>query len=365
MTSIRTVIGLGTILVAIVSIGLLISIGWHALENPGSLAMELISSADSAADSSDRTPRTFVVREGETTAEIASRLESAGLVSHGMLFRLLAEGEGLASDLAAGEYELYPAMRPSEILAIFSAGRTRPGPMVTIPEGWRSEEIAERLASRGIAPAGRFLEVVRRGRSDLPALSSRPAGASLEGYLFPDTYSYDPRTDAESMAERMVRQFDQRFTAEMWERSAALGMSVHQVVTLASIIEREAVLPDERQLMAGVFYNRLREGIPLQTDPTVQFAVATADPESQKRYGWWKSSLTPQDLAVDSPYNTYGHPGLPPGPICSPGLASLRAAVEPAVTDYLYFVARPDGSHAFARTLQEHNENVSRYRSNE
>jgi len=159
----------------------------------------------------------------------------------------------------------------------------------------------------------------------------------------------------------MVEQFERRFTPEMREKAQRLGMSIHQVVTLASIIEREAVIPSERPLMAGVFYNRLKDGMSLDADPTVQYALASASPESRKKYGWWKTSLTAEDLQIDSPYNSYRNPGLPPGPICNPGLASLEAALEPAATEDLYFVARPDGSHAFARTLEEHNENVARY----
>ncbi|MGI5837550.1 MAG: endolytic transglycosylase MltG, partial [Chloroflexota bacterium] len=141
-----------------------------------------------------------------------------------------------------------------------------------------------------------------------------------------------------------------------------MGMTVHEIVTLASIIEREAVVPSERPMMAGVFYNRLELGMFIQSDPTVQYALTLVQPESIDKYGWWKKELTVEDLAVDSPYNTYRYRGLPPNPICNPGLASLRAAVDPEETDYVYFVAKPDGSHAFARTLEEHNENVAKYR---
>ena len=144
--------------------------------------------------------------------------------------------------------------------------------------------------------------------------------------------------------------------------AASRGLSIHEVVTMASIIEREAVVPEERPLMAGVFYNRLEKGMMLQTDPTVQYAVASAANEDPPEGGWWKIALTSRDLDIDSPYNTYRHPGLPPGPICNPGVASLQAALEPATTDYLYFVAKPDGSHAFSVTLEEHNQNVALYR---
>jgi UPF0755 protein len=234
--------------------------------------------------------------------------------------------------------------------------------LITIPEGWRAEQIADRVSARGVGTLEAFMALVREGKSDSIFLSSRPAGASLEGYLFPDSYRTDAKTTPESIEKRMVAQFEAKFTLDMKAEAAARGMSINQIVTLASIIEREAVVPSERPIMAGVFYNRLDDGMKLDTDPTVQYAVANADPVSRQKYGWWKTDLTLDDLAIDSPYNTYKYPGLPPGPICNPGLASLQAAVDPAPSDFLYFVAKPDGSHAFAKTLGEHNANVAQYR---
>jgi len=362
MISIKGVLMLAGVVVAVVVLVLMALLALQVAQNPGPAARDLVSRIDEAAKPGDSSTRDFTVREGEAATEIADRLEAAGLIKSALAFRLLAEVEGHTSDLAAGEYGLSPGMRPSEILTILVEGRTKPPPMVTIPEGWRAEEIADRLASRGIGTAEQFMSVVRQGHSSDPALMSRPPGASLEGYLFPDSYSFDSKTTMEVMADRMVAQFDARFSQEMREKAAALGMSVHQAVTLASIIEREAVLPSERPLMAGVFYNRLKEGMLLQSDPTVQYALASTDAASQRQYGWWKKELTEQDLRIDSPYNSYRYPGLPPGPICNPGIASLMAAVNPTPTDYLYFVARPDGSHAFAKTLEEHNQNVARYR---
>ncbi len=352
-------------LIAVAVAGVLFAMGivaaWEAVQKPDVLLNEVVSRFDNPVRPGDSTPRSFAVRKGESAAQISERLQSEGLIGDARMFRWMADLEGRAGDLAAGEYELYPGMKPSEILAVLAGGKTKPSEMVTIPEGWRSEEIAARVASRGVGSADQFVAVVRKGQSALSVLSSRPDGASLEGYLFPDSYAIDSKTTPESLANRMLEQFDARFTTEMREKAAQQGMTIHQVVTLASVIEREAVKPEERPLMAGVFYNRLKEGMLLQTDPTVQFAVATGSPDSLKRYGWWKQELTAEDLAIDSPYNTYRYAGLPPGPICNPGLASLRAAVEPEATDYLYFVAKLDGSHAFATTLEEHNANVARY----
>lgn len=358
----RGILGLIVVLLAVVGFALLATAGREAIQNPGSLVYDLLSRFDSPANPADSSQRSFVVRKGETASEISDRLQAHGFIGDARVFRWMAELEGVAGDLEVGEYELSSSMRPSEILAVLAEGKTKPVPLVTIPEGWRAEEIAERLAARGIGTADQFMAVVRKGQSSAPALASRPAGASLEGYLFPESYSLDPKSSPASVAQRMVEQFEARFTPEMREKAAGLGMTIHQVVTLASVIEREAVIPSERPLMAGVFYNRLREGMPLQADPTVQYALTLIHSESQRQFGWWKTALTEEDLEVDSPYNSYRYPGLPPGPVCNPSLASLQAAVEPAATDYLYFVARPDGSHAFAETLEEHNANVALYR---
>ncbi len=363
MFSRRGIVGLAAAVVAAIALGVLAVGAWNAAQDPRGIALEAVNRfVDSPANPADSSKRTFQVQEGETTAHIADRLQSDGLIRDSRSFRWMADLKGVAADLAAGEYELSPSMKPSEILAILASGKTKSNPLVTIPEGWRAEEIAERLASRGIGTTDQFMAIVRDGSSNSPALASRPAGASLEGYLFPESYAVDSKTTPRSMADRMVAEFDQRFTPEMRQQAAALGMTINQIVILASVIEREAVIPSERPLMAGVFYNRLRAGMPLQSDPTVQYAVATADPQSHVKYGWWKRDLTEQDLQIDSPYNTYKHLGLPAGPICNPGLASLNAALHPTKTDYYYFMAKPDGSHAFAKTLAEHNANVLKYR---
>lgn len=362
MAGIRGILGLLLVLVAVVGVALLVTDGWRGLGSPQTLAREILANFDTPANQGDSSPRTFVVREGETAGEISNRLEASGFLRQALVFRLMAEVEGVTGDLAAGEYELSPSMRPSQILQVLVNAETKLPPLLTIPEGWRSEEIADRLAARGLGTAEEFMKLVHEGRSDSPALASRPPGASLEGYLFPESYRVDSKSTVESIVQRMVEQFEERFTPEMRQKAAEQGMTIHQIVTLASIIEREAVIPAERPLMAGVFYNRLREGMLLQTDPTVQYAIATEQPGSRELYGWWKTTLTAEDLEIDSPYNSYKYAGLPPGPICNPGIASLMAALEPTPTDYLYFVARPDGSHAFARTLEEHNANVALYR---
>src|SRR6185295_7487598 len=180
-----------------------------------------------------------------------------------------------------------------------------------------------------------------------------PAAQDLEGYLFPETYSLPRRTDAPTLVRLMVAAFNRAFTPELRAAAAARNRSVRQAVTLASIVEKETARADERPTVAAVYGNRLRIGMALQCDPTVIYAL--------QRAGAYTGNLRHDDLSFDSPYNTYRYPGLPPGPIASPGRASLEAAVHPAAADYLYFVSRNDGSHEFARTLEEHNRNVQKW----
>ncbi|HEX2923189.1 MAG TPA: endolytic transglycosylase MltG [Chloroflexota bacterium] len=361
MTSIKGIVAVVAVVAIVAAAAVVVMEGSRALESSGPILETLLSQFDTPANPSDRAVRSFVVKQGDTASQISERLQSQGLISDGRVFRWMADAEGVAGDLAAGEYELSPSMKPSEMLGLLAKGKTKSSPLVTIPEGWRSEQVAERMADRGVGTQSQFMSIVRTGSSQSPALSSRPAGSSLEGYLFPDSYQVNSKTTPDDMVDRMVKQFEARLTQEMRAKIEARGLTIHQVVTMASLVEREAVVSSERPLVAGVFYNRLAEDMPLQTDPTVQYALASTQPDSQKRFGWWKTTLTEDDLAIDSPYNTYLHRGLPPGPICNPGLASLQAAVDPAQTDYLYFVAKQDGSHAFAKTLDEHNENVYRY----
>ena len=318
------IVGIVVILLVAVGVVLAVTQGVEIVRDPKAAVQTLISGSDDAANPGDATKRIFTVRSGEPAASIGERLQAAGLIKNALGFRLMAEKMGVAGDLAAGDYELSPSMKPSEILNILAAGKTKPGPLITIPEGWRAEQIAERVSANGIGTTEEFMGLVQAGNSDLPLLKSRPAGASLEGYLFPDSYRTDAKTTSEDLEKRMVAEFGTKFTPDMAKKAAAQGMTIHRIVTLASIIEREAVVPSERPLMAGVFYNRLKDGMKLDTDPTVQYAVASADPASVKQYGWWKTDLTAQDLTIDSPYNTYKYPGLPPGPICDPASHRCR-----------------------------------------
>jgi UPF0755 protein len=304
-------------------------------------------------------PVRFAVRSGESGAVIAANLQAAGLIDSALRFQIVGRFHGGMDELRAGEYSLRATMRPSEIIEVMRGG-VGTG-WVTIPEGWRMADIADSLDSRGIASRDAFLSATA-GDFDADFLRERPPGSTIEGYLFPDTYQVLPGATPRQVVQLMLNAFGERFTPELRSQSAKFELSTHQVVTLASIVEREAVAADERPLIAGVFLQRLKKGLKLQADPTVQFALAGVNPPYRSQ-GYWKATLSSADVTIGSPYNTYVVHGLPPGPIGSPGLAAIRAVLDAPPTEYLYFVARPDGRHAFARTYKEHEENVARYTS--
>lgn len=320
--------------------------------------------------SDDETPVTFTVFLGETATQISKRLEDEGLIRDANLFRALLRIRGLDTQLEAGDYQLRRNMSMAEIMAALQEGRPSTF-VVTIPEGWRAEQIADLLAEKGGIDPQAFLRIVRTGAGFDPStdtgrrfsfLSDRPEGVtSLEGYLFPDTYEFAVDATPSDVIDRMLTTFGERFSPEMRRKAQDHGLTIYQAVTLASIVEREAQVHEERATIAGVFHNRLNAGMYLNADPTVQYALGYQEGAGQ----WWKRPLLLEDLEIDSPYNTYTHVGLPPGPICNPGLAVLQAVVEPAETDYYYFVANDvagDGSHVFAKTLEEHNANIEQYR---
>jgi len=314
--------------------------------------------------SDDQTRQTFVVSPGQSAVDIGSELSARGLIRSPLVFRLLVEARGVGNQIESGEYHLSPAMSTNEMISVLSHGASRSGVTLTIPEGWRAEQTAQKLEALGLSSAADFLALVHNpGGLELP--DSIPAGQSIEGYLFPDTYDIAKDADARKLAQMMVRQFDRKLNPQLRQRAAGNGLFVHQVVTLASIVEREAARPAEQPIIASVYLNRLNNNMPLQADPTIQFAVATADPARALEIGFWKRELTRDDLQVSSAYNTYLIHGLPPGPICSPGLDAVEAVLNPSQTDYYYFVARGDGSHAFARTEAEHRANVERHQASQ
>lgn len=311
----------------------------------------------------DRTPVLFTIEPGESVTSVARRLETAGLITDAELFRRYLRYHRLDVGMQAGQFRLAPSMTMMEIALRLQRGQV-PGVLVTVPEGWRAGQIADALERSGVMNSQAFLREVEAGAAaaaalgDYPFLADLPTGASLEGYLFPDTYELPEHATPEEVLRRMLDNFDQKVTPLLASTPHPDGLNTHQVLTLASIVEREAVIPEERPLIAGVYLNRLRRGMRLEADPTVQYAIGYQPATGQ----WWKTPISLEEYAaVDSPYNTYLYPGLPPGPICNPGLDSIRAVLQPQESEFLYFVARGDGTHVFARTFEEHARNVRRY----
>ncbi len=296
------------------------------------------------------TPEVFVqVPPGTTARDIGRRLVQAGVVADPTTFRAAVWLSGEGPNLRAGEYRFTDAMTPLEVVGKVARGEVYTIP-ITFPEGLTIPKMAEVFEARGLGPAAAFADAARD--ASLVAAFD-PDAPDLEGYLFPETYQVPRDVAAPVLVRAMVRRFEQVLTPALRAAAAARGLSVRQLVTLASLVERETARADERAIVAAVYANRLARGMPLQCDPTVIYAL--------ERAGAYTGNLRRVDLDLDSPYNTYRVAGLPPGPIAAPGQASLEAAAHPADVDYLYFVSRNDGSHAFARTLAEHNRNVQRY----
>jgi UPF0755 protein len=324
------------------------------------LSAYLQSHADeiSAPASDNPAPITFVVDMGETAASIAGRLQDIGLISDATLFRRFLQYNGLDASLEAGEYQLRRNMNMREIAEALQHSRMQEV-AITIPEGWRAEQISDLLTADNIMDGSVFLAAVRQGVAiDHPLLADRPAGVGYEGYLFPETYRLPAQATSEDLLTRMLDTMESRLPIDWQSMASAQGLSFYEVLTVASIVEREAVVPDERPIIASVYLNRLQKGMYLEADPTVQYAMGY-QPESGQ---WWKTPVTLEEYEnVNSPYNTYLYPGLPPGPICNPGISSILAVLQPTPTNYLFFLGRGDGSHIFSETFEEHERNVQLY----
>jgi UPF0755 protein len=277
---------------------------------------------------------------------IAARLVAAGVVRDETTFRIALWMSGRARELKAGEYRFSDAQSAIAVVETIVAGRIFTQP-VTFREGLTIAEMAEVYAQREL---GRREEFIAAAADASLIRDLDPVAVDLEGYLFPDTYPVPRHTPAPALIAQMVRGFRAAVPEALIQDAAKQGLTVRQVVTLAALVEKETAEDAERPLVAAVYRNRLRIGMPLQADPTVIFALQKA--------GRWSGNLTRDDLALDSPYNTYRYGGLPPGPIAAPGRRALEAVVRPAAADFLYFVSRNDGTHAFATTLREHNRNV-------
>jgi UPF0755 protein len=293
-------------------------------------------------------PQVLVVEPGDSVRAIGQRLQSLGLVSHPELFRALVIARGDAGRLRAGEYALEGRLSLEQIVDKLVRGEVVRRTL-TVPEGSSIEDIVRLAVAEGLDGAA-----VRAAASDPKSIHDLdPEAGNLEGYLFPDTYEITRQPGAAGvLVRRMLQRFREVMGPQLPEVSAS-NLSLREVVTLASLVEEETALADERPRIAAVFHNRLRLGMPLQTDPTVIYALRLA--------GRYDGNIRKADLDIDSPYNTYRNSGLPPGPIASPGRAALAAALEPAPVKYLYFVSRNDGSHHFSQTLAEHTQAVNYY----
>ena len=281
------------------------------------------------------------IAPGMTARQVGEHLEREGLIRSSLYFRILARVKRFDRQIHAGEHWVGGSESTLTILGQLLSGGvcvTR----VTVPEGLTLRQMGDVIAETMTFTADEFYAATTD--SAVVERYGWTGASTLEGFLFPDTYHFDARTGVDGVIGTMARRFGDMFTPEMQARADSLGMTVREVITLASIVEKEAMVEDERPVISQVFHKRLKLGYKLGADPTVKYAL-------QRNH----HRLSLRDIKVDSPYNTYLYDGLPPGPICSPGMRSIRATLSPADTDYLYFVANWDGTHTFTRTLREHN----------
>jgi UPF0755 protein len=296
------------------------------------------------------------IPSGMKFSQVARLLEDKGLIRSKTGFTILAWAKGVSGRLQAGEYQLSPAQRPDEILDYLVNGRVLKH-VVTIPEGFNIYDVAGLIESAGLMPKSRFIEAAKDktllGRLGIDA-------PSAEGYLFPDTYFFTKDATPQKIIATMVERLKGVWQRDnLQKRTTALGVTMKDVLTLASMVEKETAMPSERPVIAGVFWNRLKKGMPLQCDPTVYYGIldrSKTDAESDPA-----ARLTKKDLHTQTPYNTYCINGLPQGPIANPGLDAILAVLYPKETDFLYFVSKNDKTHYFSKTLAEHNRAVNKY----
>lgn len=278
--------------------------------------------------------------KGTSLRTLTGQLQRAKVIPHAKAFEWFVRLQKKDKQIKSGEYEFEKGLKPHQVLTILVEGRIKYYP-ITIPEGYNLKDMEKLFIGRGLTTKEEWASIITKYET---------AGNPLEGYLFPNTYYLEKSTTIHHLVDQMMEQMKLQITPERELRLKEMGFTVNQWVTLASIVEKETGLAGERPQIASVFLNRLKIGMPLQTDPTVIYGIKNFD-----------GNLTREHLQTNHPYNTYTRPGLPPGPICSPGLESLLAILNPAKEEYLYFVAKGDGSHYFSKTLEEHNEAVQRF----
>lgn len=297
-------------------------------------------------------PKIFVIKKGESLTSVANRLDEEGLIKSSLAFKLLILAKGLAGHIQAGDFRLRPSLTTQEIAYILTHGTL--DVWLTFPEGWRREEFGRRLeANLEDFDYQEFLDLTSR----------------MEGYLFPDTYLIPKEASPSAVIKIFSKNFEKKFSPDLELAAKMNGLTKKQVIIFASIVEREAKHERDRPLIAGILLKRWRQGWALQADATVQYVVGSekcgwevgsgSGSESGK-CDWW-SPVKKDDLKIDSPYNTYKYPGLPPAPICNPGLASIKAVVYPEESDYWFYLSDPSGTVHYAKTNKEHNENIEKY----
>ena len=307
------------------------------------------------------TTKNVTIPSGSSVREIGRLLEEQALIRNADMFSYYVKYKGVAPQLKAGEYQFTTGQTIDTMLVAMAEGNTVVNAQrFTIPEGWNVEQIADHLAKEGIVEKTAFLQEVNEGNfPDYPFVAAIPKSADrkyrLEGYLFPETYEVKKDASANEIISRMLAQFQKEWKPEWTDELKKSNLTQDEAVNLASIVEREVTVDKERPLVAGVYFNRIKDKWPLQADATVQFIL-----------GKQRDRLTYDDLKVKSPYNTYINPGLPPGPIANPGRLSLEAVVNPAKHDFFFYVTKKDGTseHYFSKTLQEHNANNAKSRGN-
>lgn len=295
-----------------------------------------------APDPKNTQTERFIIYKGESLGEVTGRLEKEHLIRSATFFNMMAKNTGLAEKVQAGEFELSPSMRAEEMLKELTVGSV--GKWVTLLEGWRVEEIAAKMNAELGVKTEEFLKF------------------AIEGYMFPDTYIFDPKKDPSYFVKMMRDNFDKKYDETLQNKIKKLGLTPREGVILASIVEREARSDEARRMVASILLKRLKIGMGLNTDATIQYALVPQGAKNPPAGGWWKRALTKTDLKIDSPYNTYIHVGLPPTPISNPSLSSLNAVANAdPKTPYLYYYHDSKGTSHYARTLDEHNRNVSEY----
>lgn len=295
-------------------------------------------------DSSDNTKTIVTIPMGSGVSKISDILEESNVIQNGSIFKIVSKIKGYDNSFKAGVYPLSPSMSMYEIMYKIQSG-VSVGNLITIPEGYTVLQVAQLLEASGLVSVNDFIFEIENGNFNQTFISQLPSGPNrLEGFLFPETYDIPIDADSYEIINIMLNHFDKEFTSDYYKRTLDMGFTLNEIITIASMIEREAAVDEDRPIVASVVYNRLKENMPLQFCSTVQYILGDS-----------KARLSDEDTRIPSPYNTYINSGLPPAPICSPGIESIRGALYPADTNYLFFVVDPKGkrTHKFAETYDE------------